>query len=247
MSKVQTGINKYFGLACSVIGTACEVAAIVTAVNATPLALQDINDQQPETWQEKAKLYGKHYWKSAAFEVGSIACRWAAYGQSESRINGLTDTILALSQAETLFKSTTKELVTPQKFDEIKGKVAQSTADKILENNKTLVVATGYGDSFFVDAKSGQKFTSNIETIRQIRNNINEKLHNGEDVYLNEYYIDMGLNKVQDGWDLMWPSSSMGDRFEKVELDIDPALDENGTPVGVISFTAPTPAYRKYK
>lgn len=113
-------------------------------------------------------------------------------------------------------------------------------ADRIREDDvsKHEVVVTGKGNTLCYEETSGRYFYSDIETIRQIRNEINHMLLQEDFVTLNEFYYRLGLRQTKYGDDMGWDSADG-------LMDFIPSshLTEEGVPCLVID-TAPKYNFR---
>lgn len=241
MSNTQTFWTKYGSDILTGVSIVCGIVTPILAANATPKALAAIEEANAQTVPEKIKAGWKPYIPAMITGTVGVAADIMAKRHDSSRIAALASAYNNATQAYKAIDTSAKDILTEQKYDEVKTTAAKKLVEAVKDDTKTLTVETGFGDSFFIDEFSGQRFRSNIETIRQIKNNLNERLLNGDDVYLNEWYTEMALGHVAWGWDLKW-SGCVNGVVEKISIDIKPDVDNMGNPVGVIIFNTPPKA-----
>jgi hypothetical protein len=118
-------------------------------------------------------------------------------------------------------------------------KKAQKFKDEIykdrVDNNplsKNQVIFTGNGDTLCLDSLSGRYFKSDIESIRQKRNDLNEVLLKDGFVSLNDLYYELGLKNTKQGEDLGWNIND-----GQINFTFSSQLAEGGVPCLVIDYS----------
>ena len=134
---------------------------------------------------------------------------------------------------------------TEKAFAEYKGKVLETVGEskeqKIYESvvqdrlnanpvNNTLVFVTGSGSQLCYDMLSGRYFLSDMETIRQQVNALNQELINDTWVPLNRFYSLLGLENISLGNNIGWIPDNL------VELIYTSKIAEDGRPCLVLDY-----------
>lgn len=199
----------------------------------------DLKDYIPPTKIELAKAgcYNA-YIPAAGVTLGGIALGSMAHSTQQKQIVAWSNAYNALSTSTQYLQDAVKENVSKEKFDKIKSEAAKKECADV--DPKTLPSKTDDPSklSWFKDEWSGQVFRSNIETIRMVRNDINEILNNEGRVPLNEWFVHLqnagcGVSLVELGWAVGWEATVP---YQNLEVDIDVTQLEDGTPCGLLTF-----------
>ena len=221
------------------------VTSVVFAVKATPKAealLDKAKEEKAESLElepedvnltvvDKVKAVWTVYTPSAIVFCLSTACIIGANNVSHRRSVAIAT---AYTLSETAFKEYKEKVV--EKFGKNKEQqVRDEVAKAQIEKNpvsKSQVIITGGGDSLCYDSVSGRYFKSNIEKIRRIVNNTNEKMFRENWVSLNEFYIDLGLETIAIGNDMGWSIDKEG-----MDIEFSSHIADDGTPCLVLDYT----------
>ena len=197
------------------IGVTSLVTATVTAVKATPKALNLIEETKREkkhngeeptlTKREVIKKTWKCYIPSAISVVAGTACIIGAHTVHAKRSAALATAYKLTEKAFDEFKEATVETVSEKKLGEIKEKVAE----KKLENGprteeEAHVTITGKGNTLCYDSITGRYFRSSKESIREAVNDLNDQLNNEDYAPLNDLYYRINLEETKMGGYLGW-------------------------------------------
>lgn len=244
------------------IGITGMVTSTVLAVKATPKALKAIEEKKREVYDELdsidipsqaipedvklkpgevVKATWKYYIPTAVTCVGSAACIIGASKVSLAR-NAALATAYNLSQtALTDYKAQVIETIGEKKEKVIREKVAQESVKKDPVANKEIII-TEKGNTRFYDAMGKRRFTSDIEAVRKIVNDLNFRMRNEMYVSLNDFYNELGLDNVPVGDILGWTIDK-----GLIEPTFDAVLDDDGTPCICVDFlTRPDYGYDRY-
>ena len=116
------------------------------------------------------------------------------------------------------------ETIGEEKAKEVAQKVAQDKVDKNPSNTSEVVIV-GNGDCLFMDTVSKRYFKSNIEKIKEIRNELNRRMLSEMYISLTDLYTEIGLEPTSVSDDLGW---NIQDGF--IEISFDSAIASDGTP-----------------
>ena len=238
------------------LGIAGMITTTVLAVRATPKALELIEEKQEELYPnstqkltpvEVVKVTWKCYTIPVITGVVSTGCLIGATSVNYRRHAALAT---AYNLATTTLSEYQGKVV--ETFGEKKERVIrESIAEDRLRReplNKSTVIVTGNGSSRFYDDFSKRRFTSDIEKIRRIVNDLNgDMLDGGDFTSLNSFYYELGLEPITLGDELGWNISRNGFRNGKIEVDFHARLDDDGQPSIVLEYTiAPARGFDQY-
>lgn len=236
---VKIALRKHSPEILTGIGIAGMVTSTVLAVRATPKALILLEDKKEElgvdklTAAETVKTAWTCYIPTAAIGAASVFCLIGA-----SSVNLRRNAALATAYA--LSESTLKDYqnkVIEEIGEKKEKKIREASTQAELERNpisKNEIIITGGGDSTCYDLVCKRYFKSNIDKLRRVENDLNERLRNENYISLNEFYTEIGLDDVGAGYELGW-------NIDKgyIKLNFDCHLLDDGTPCIVVGFDNP--------
>lgn len=234
------------------LGITGMVVSIVLAVRATPKAEEKIEEAKAETPIEIVKATWKCYVPTAVMATTSAVCIF-----SGNHINGRRNAALAAAytlsdQAFREYKSKVVETLGEKKEKQVRDDIAQDKVNTEQVRNAP-VIMTGKGTTLCYESITGRKFYSDIETIRQKVNDVNEWIVRGDFVSVNDWLETLGLpfyspeytgttsgarTNDQIGWQLN-PTLSGG----QLEIDFSSILID-GTPAVYIGYKTLPKYYR---
>lgn len=238
------------------LGIAGMITTTVLAVRATPKALELIEDKKEELGLEPTEKLTpaevvKTTWKCYALPtvvcVVSTTCLIGSNSINAGRNAALATAANLSATALSDYKDKVIETFGEKKERTIREKVADEQL-KREPLNKSTVIVTGNGSSRFYDDISKRRFTSDIEKIRRIVNDLNGAMLDGGDyTSLNDFYGELGLEPTVFGYDLGWNISKNGYKSGKIEVDFHARLDDDGQPSIVLDYTiAPVRGFDTY-
>jgi hypothetical protein len=231
------------------------ITTVVLAVKATPKALKLIDEAEydkayanedelkPLTPVETVKVAWKPYIPAAVTGAVSIACLIGA-NSVHARRNAALATAYKLSEtAFSEYKEKVIETIGDKKEKAVREKIAQ---DKVEKNpvSKHEVIIAGPGDVLFLEPVSMRYFTSDIETIRRIINDLNYRMTSGMEEYisLSEFYDEIGLSHTQYSDQMGWNIGKDG----PIRIDMTPTTADDGRPCLMLDyFVSPRYDYSK--
>lgn len=233
-------------------GIAGMITTTVLAVKATPKALSLIENKKEElelTESEKLrpvetiKATWKCYVPAMVTGVSSVACLVGASSVNARRNAALATAYNLSATALSEYKEKVLETVGEKKEQIIRNKVAEDKVNKEPVNPSAIIVS-GNGNTRCFDTITKRRFTSDIETIRRIVNELNRRMVNGDDyISLNEFYYELGLDGTKIGDELGWNVTT-----GLIDLDFSAQLDTDGVPCIVIDYMiAPKRGYNSWR
>ena len=241
------------------IGIAGMVTATVLAVKATPKALELIEeekraqnrallDEAEKTGSDVAKQVSrlkpietvkvawKPYIPAMLTGMASIACLIGAQSVSARRHAALYSAYKLSETALTEYKDKVVETIGEKKEKQIKQKIAEDKVDKAIEDikeNKTKVVVSEDGDTWFIDAYSQIPFKSTVNKIDKAINELNRDMvvYAPSGASLSDFYDKLDLPHTgysdQVGWTL---------DDGPIEKDISDAIVKDGKAYIILDF-----------
>lgn len=252
LKDIQTIATKHSPALLTGIGIAGMVTTTVLAVKATPEALRLIDDRRVELdiestkdlpAMETVKATWKCYIPAAVTGVASVACLIGANSVNSKRNAALAAAYNLSTTALAEYKEKVVETIGEKKEQLVRDKVAEERLKKEPSKN-TAIVVTNNGNTRCFDTITKRRFTSDIEKIKRIVNELNRRMVTGEDyISLNDFYYELGLDGVSIGDELGW---NVADGL--IDLDFSAQLDDDGTPCIVIDYTVvPKRGYDHYR
>ena len=253
---IQSIASKHSPEILTGLGIAGMITTTVLAVRATPKALELIEDKQEElelqpteklTAAEVVKTTWKCYVPATVMGVVSVACLIGANSVNASRNAALATAYNLSATALSDYKEKVVETLGEKKERIIREKVADEQLKREPLNKSTIIV-TGNGSSRFYDDISKRRFTSDIEKIRRIVNDLNADMLDGDDyVSLNAFYYELGLEPIGYGDEAGWNVSKNGRKAGMIKVDFHAILDDDGQPTIVLEYSvAPTRGFDTY-
>ena len=252
---VKAGTIKHSPEILTGVGIAGMITTTVLAVKATPKALRLIDDKKMEVFDnldpkdvpennadytdvsltpiEVVKTAWKPYIPSVVTGVVSITCLIGPSSVNAKRNAALATAYELAKTARMGYKEKVIETVGEKKEEVIREKVAQKKVDEKPVTNSEVIVA-GSGEVLFLEPASMRYFKSDLETIRGIINDLNERMITGMEGYisLTDFYNEIGLSHTSTsdymGWNLY--------RDGQIKVNFPAAKTEKGEPCLVLDY-----------
>ena len=249
LKTAQATVTKHSPEILTGLGIAGMITTTVLAVKATPKALLLLEDARHEkgtklTKTEKVKTAWKPYIPAAVTGTASIVCLIGASSVNAKRNAALATAYQLSTTALADYKETVVETIGEKKEKTIREKVAQKKIDDTPVATTT-VYNTGKGGTLCFDPQFGQYFRCNIDSIDKAVNKLNNRMVSGHSEYisLNDFYTEIGVNRISMGDNLGWNIGRDG----LIDIEHNTAIvTDDGEPCIVITYNvAPTYDYFK--
>jgi hypothetical protein len=175
------------------------ISATIFAIEATPKALQVIEEYNCRTTKEKIQISWQYYIPTGialAIAITSIMSMNIINERKKAALAGLyTITQSTLNE----YRQKVIETIGKNKERKIRDSI---DADKISTNPPNDVIFTGSGSVLCLDSMSGRYFQSDIEKIKKIVNELNRQLILEMFIPLNDFYYELGLEAIKMGYDV---------------------------------------------
>jgi ribosomal protein L9 len=240
LKDAQTLVSKHSPELLTGLGIAGMITTTVLAVKATPKALDLIEQKREELYPESTqklspaetvKATWKCYVPAAVTGVTSVACLIGASSVNARRNAALATAYNLSATALSEYKEKVIETIGEKKEQAIRDKVAEEQVKKEPVNNSAIIV-TSNGNTRCFDMATKRRFTSDIEQIKRIVNELNRRMINGDDYCsLNDFYYELGLDRCDVGDELGW-NVTRG----LIEIEFSAQLDTDGVPCIVLNY-----------
>lgn len=251
---VRSFVTKHNPEILTGIGIAGMITTTVLAVKATPKALEIMGEEQERRKVEGetkyyellpakdiVKLTWKCYVPAAVTGVMSIACLIGAGSVHAKRTAALATAYKLSETALSEYKEKVIETIGDKKEQSIKEKMDK---DRIEKNpvSKNEVIVTKRGKTLCYDYLSDRYFESDIDLIKKAENTLNKQMLHDMCGYvsLNEFYDELGLNRIGVGDDIGWNVERL------IDVRISSQIADDGRPCIVVGHeNAPYYEYDK--
>lgn len=221
------------------------VATAVTAVKATPKALQLLDEaaeekQEDLTRMEKIKIAGPVYVPSILMGAGTVTCIFGANMLSKRQQASLISAYTLLDKSYKEYKDKVKELYGEDSDKHIRAEVAQDNYD-LYEDEET---EDEYEDEFedgkllYYDQFSNRYFRSTLADVLNAEHNINKILYTQGGAYLNDFYELLGIEKIPSGNELGWSVGILESMYwaQWIEFDHEKVAMDDGMECYIITM-----------
>lgn len=210
------------------------VSTTVLAVKATPRAQDHLYDAEDEkggclTPIEKVEACWKDYIPAAISGAATLGCifgaRYCSHKQQEVLASGYILAHTTLKEYERVVSERLGEGKAAEVREEVRTRIAdQQAAPANYISDKQQAIYTGHGTSLFYDVPEQQYFYSDIQFLKNSRNELNDRLLAGHEPYIDQ-------NEIRAEWGLPWKKFGTENVITPerlLELNITPELMENG-------------------
>lgn len=229
------------------IGGLGVIATAVTAVKATPKAMNLIEEAKKEKGEELTKwetiqVAAPTYIPTVLLGTATVTCIFGANILNKRKQAALMSAYALLDQKYKDHKRKTNELYGVDANSKINEELAKEkyVEEKIQDGDD--------GKSLYYDQYSGRYFRATTEEVLRAQHEINKVLVKDSYASINEYYHILGIDPIDGGEEIGWSVSQMFDMYwdswlefyeEKVVMDDDLECT-------IIHLTDPTSDYSEY-
>lgn len=182
--------------------------------------------------QEIVELTWRYYIPTAGMGAMTIACMIFA-----NKINLRRNAVLAslYTVAETSmreYQAKVVEQLGEKKEEKIRGEILEERMSKNPDTTNNIVVIEN-GEHQFYDNFSGRYFKSDIEKVRRLVNDFNQKLIKCAPMFLgiNEFYDELGLERIELGDEMGWNAED-----NMLEVRFPAKVAPSGVPCVVLDY-----------
>lgn len=219
------------------IGIAGMVITTVLAVKATPKAMRAIQKEEKKLDQgeklsakDVVKVSWKYYVPATITSACSIACLIGASSVNLKRNAALATAYKLSETALTEYKEKVIETIGEKKERKIREDISKDHFEKDQVSTKEIFI-TNTGKTRFYDVMAKRKFTSDIQHLKKIENELNRRMRDEMYITLNDFYHEIGLEPIPVGDILCW-------NIDKgyIDMQFDSFIDDEDVPCIVVDF-----------
>ena len=223
-------LKKYSPVALSCVASVGVIVTVVTAIKATPKAVELVkadsrknHDGDPYAYTKKEAFMSawKCYIPTAAFGLSTIACIMGANALNSRKQIALTSAYALINQSYKEYKDKLKELYGEEAHNAIIDSIAKEKCKdiSISANGGWYDSSLDFGEGMepevsrtFYDSFSQRYFESTIEKVIQAEYHLNRNFMFAGVIPLNDFYEFLGLEKTELGDAVGW-SNCNGDIY----------------------------------
>lgn len=181
---------------------------------------------------ETLRIVRPCYAPAAIMGAATIGCILGANSINLRRQAALAS-LYSLSEATLKeYKEKAREIVGEKKAQKIEDEQVQDVINRHPASTDG-IIRTIHGETVFYDTLSGRYFTSDIEFVRRVENDIKSMIFGGDMcASLNDFYYQVGLNGIGLGEDVGWNIENL------IDLKFTGVLMSDGTPCIAIGHNA---------
>lgn len=248
LSKSQTFIKRNSATILTCVGAAGVIATTVTAVKATPKALQLLEQAKKEkgedlTKLETVKIAGPAYVPSIVLGASTIACIFGANLLNHRSQASLMSAYALVDSSYKDYRSKVDELYGDEAGSEIRAGIAK---DKYNENPVEL---HDDNNRLFYDAYSSRYFEADPTTVQRAEYEVNRTLMMDDAVHLNEWYEILDLEPLEHGYDFGWSTcANMGAYWQTwIDFHHETVVMDDGLECTIVTFVQePYPGFEDW-
>lgn len=248
----KNGVSKKAPKILVGLGVVGFAATVVTAIKATPKAMQLIEEAEQQKYLdleldevdnsegtigvkltplEAVKVAWKPYIPTMILGVASAGCVLSGNHIQIKRTAALAAVAQMSREALYEYRDKVIEVVGDKKEKAIRDKVAEEKINKRPVENQQIIV-TGTGDTLCYDPFTDRYFESNVDKIQAAINRVNYNLLNDTYVSLNEFYEAIGLKTNKLGGLMGWNIDKTG----QIDVYFSAQLTKDNRPCLVIDI-----------
>lgn len=229
----------------SVAGGVGVVLTTVTAIKATPKALELLEEAKKEkeedlTTVEKIKIAGPKYIPTILIGTGTIACIFGANITNKRHQAALVGAYTLVDSSFKEYKQKLKELYGEETHNNVVDAIAVEKVDRdwsvsgsYFGESCDLANEEACGDAvLFYEENSGRYFESTVEQVLNAMYHLNRNYALRGYSYLNEYYEFLGLETTDYGSVMGWAPTDEGEYW--IEFNTRKTVLDDGLEVYIL-------------
>jgi hypothetical protein len=209
-------------------GVGCILGGGLLAIRQTPKAVKLMEEKK--TNKEKAKAVAPLYIPSVLLTGLGIAQIVCSRNMTNNKIAAMATVYTVSETAFKTYREKVKDIVEPEKYEEIKREVATEKLRRDPIGNKEVIMTTR-SDVLIYDNISGRYFKGSVNEIERVANLLNKRMMSEMTVQLNEFYTEIGLLPIKIGCEMGWSIDN-----ESIDIRFDSAIAEDGQPCLVLDY-----------
>lgn len=157
------------------LGFAAGASALVLTATGTVKAVKEVEEKQPVTKTQTAKVVAKYYIPAGMAAATSFFFHIMASKTYIRRNALLTSWGLSMYDRLQKIEESQIDILGEKKTKEIQDKVAEKEMAPYISNAQD-IIDTGYGNQLFIDGTTGQMMRCSVEHVKETFNILNEQI-----------------------------------------------------------------------
>jgi len=167
-----------------------------------------ISNVRKQRIKERVQLVWKLYIPAASSGAITIACIFGAQRVNTRRTTAAVTAYTVAERAFSEYREKVVEQIGKGPEQKVRDKIAQDRVDKFPPSG---LVVMGTGHVLCCELYTGRYFQSEMETLKQARNDINARVNQERWVTLSEFYDIIGLDHTSVSSSLGWDADKLMD------------------------------------
>lgn len=241
MNNLSLFLKKNSSTILTVTGAVGVVATTVTAVKATPKALELLKEAEEKkgeklTTLEKVKVAGPVYIPSAAIGLGTLACVFGANALNKKQQASLISAYALLENSYKQYKGKITEVFGEDAHAQIKTAIVEEELEKMEEQGETLELRDDEECMFF-EYSSMQRFGADPRKVEEAEEVFNAMFAMKGYASLNDFLELIGAEPIDVGNEVGWTTMEAMHFYGEPRIDFihDTAVLDDGMEVIIIS------------
>lgn len=238
LSKLGNKLKKAAPTLLLVLGIGATCKAVQSASKAGAKSARKLDGKEDLAPKDKVALVWKDYIETGIWLGVAVSSHVAGHIIDQKRIAAASAAAEFAASAYAAYREKAKEVLGDRKEDLVDNRIAKDKVDKTPYKEEE-VIETGNGGQLFMDI-CGRRFHSSVQAVQHSVEVLNCRMNRGDEyASLNDLYYEWGLRSVEIGDLVGWNIMKTG----IIECQIDYVTNQDGTPIGVISFSV-LPQYK---
>jgi hypothetical protein len=205
-------------------GVGCILAGGILAIRQTPKAVQISERMKDETKVEKIKTIAPLYIPSILLTSVGITQIVCSRNITNNKLAAVATAYTISESAFRTYKEKVRDIVEPEKYEEIKREYATERARRDPVSSKEVIIQST-GDDLIYDNSSGRYFKGSLNEIEKVVNTLNKRMRSDMTITLNEFYSEVGLPLIKTGEFIGWSIDK-----DDIEIYTSGGLADDGRP-----------------
>lgn len=208
------------------VGVSCFVGATVTAIWATPKAVELLRKRKLEQCRTKLsvldilKTTWKLYLPTFSLIGTGLYCVVKSSNMDKKRNAILIANGKMWEETYKEYKNSVIETLGEKKEKNIRNNISKRKVENDDINSKTIIL-TNNGNTLFQDSLSNQYFRSDIDTVKKIINKMNARINSENYISLDELYHELGIESTRLSSEYGWQAGNL------IEIEFNPVIAKN--------------------
>ena len=210
-------------------GIGCILGGGALAIRQTPKAVKLLEENKKKDNLEKIKEVAPLFVPTVGLVgVGIIQIVWAR-NITKNKLAAMTTAYTISDKAYKTYRDKVKEIVEPEKYENIQKEVARETVNRNPSNKECINVS---GNKVLIyDSSADRYFEGTLNEIEKAVNILNKRMRNDMTISLNEFYTEIGLNRTKTGEYLGWDIDK-----DEIEIYTSSGISEDGRPYMILEL-----------